>query len=260
MRRTQWRQLDFQFQRSGRPPQALTSDSPAQLEAHRRRIVGYLTVKMPDPVDVVFTNNRSTMISFRHRQGRFSLRLHRLFRHADEIVLDHLSRYIVSPEKSDSQELDRFIVSHQDEIDRTHSTRKEKLKSKGRTHDLEEVLTQVCETYFKGSIDVHIGWGDPPRQRVRSRQRKRTISRALATYNYDTRTIRVSPVLDAPNVPTYVVQWVVYHELLHHVLPVKETGGRHRYHTRQFRILERAFTHYEEAKKWEESHLEQLLL
>jgi hypothetical protein len=234
------------------------AEGSALEEAHRRRIVGYLTMRMPMPVDVVFTDNRSTMISFRRRGGRIAVRLHRIFRHADNVVLDHLSRYMVAPTRADSAALDHFIDAHKAEIDRRPRRRARALATKGRFHDLRATLHRVCHTYFKGDIDVKIGWGSPPKRRTKTR-RRRTISRALATYNYDTRTIRVSPVLDTPNVPAYVLEWVVYHELLHHVLPVKKINGKHRYHTSQFRLYERAFRQYEAAKRWEEQHLKELL-
>lgn len=259
MMKTQWRQLDLQFAPEEASPRSAFLDPLSETESHRRRIVGYLTVKMPDPVDVVFTNNRSTMISFRHRRGRYALRLHRLFRHADERLLDHLSRYLMSPRKTDSVELDRFIAAHQEEIDRTRSLRRKTLITQGRKHDLKAILESVCHTYFNGEIDLRIGWGRRPRRHRTARRRRRSVSRALATYNFETRTILVSPVLDAPNVPQYVLEWIVYHEVLHHVLPVQEISGRRRYHTHQFRVLERAFIHYEAAKQWEETHLDQLL-
>ena len=85
------------------------------------------------------------------------------------------------------------------------------------------------------------------------------MSRALATYNYDNCTILVSPILDSRSVPGYVIEWIIYHELLHHVLPVEELKNRRIYHTRRFRVLERAFARYEDAKTWERRHLDQLL-
>ncbi len=254
-----WRQLDLQFSSEGASAISTPPKLLSETESHRRRIVGYLTIKMPDPVDLVFTNNRSTMISFRRRRGRYALRLHRLFRHADERLLDHLSRYLTSPKKSDSVELDRFIAAHQEEIDRKRPPLRKTLSTEGETHDLQAILQSVCKTYFNGNVEVRIGWGRRPRRSRTARKRKRIISRALATYNFETRTILVCPVLDAPNVPRYVLEWIVYHEVLHHVLPIQESGGRRRYHTRQFRLLERAFIQYEAAKHWEENHLDQLL-
>jgi predicted metal-dependent hydrolase len=85
------------------------------------------------------------------------------------------------------------------------------------------------------------------------------MSRALATYSYDDKTIRISPVLDAPDIPLYVIEWIVYHEMLHHVLPVERNQGRRQYHTSRFKSLERAFVRYEEARKWEMANRDRLL-
>ena len=165
---------------------------------------------------------------------------------------------LISPTKLDSKVLDHFIASHRGEIEERRSASTEPLSTKGRFHDLQKILDGVNSKYFKGSVTVLIGWGNRPRRRARKRAR-RSYSRALATYYYNSHTIKVSPVLDAENVPRYVVEWIVYHELLHHVLPIKKIAGKHVYHTRQFRALERAFVDYERAKAWEESHLTQLL-
>ncbi|MDJ0766438.1 MAG: hypothetical protein QNJ97_25915 [Myxococcota bacterium] len=227
------------------------------LEAHKRRIAGYLTVLMPEPVDVIFTNNRSTMVSFKRRGGRLIIRMHRLFRHADPEILDALALYIGKREKSASQKLDQFIVRYQHEIHSPAKTRQTRVTSAGQHHDLSAVLNKVSGTYFGGKVDVRIGWGRSPT--CRRRRRTRSVSRALATYSFDDSTIRVSPILDAADVPGFVVEWVVYHEVLHHVLPVEEIGGKRRYHTEQFRSLERAFVHYDAAKAWEKQHLNRLL-
>ena len=226
-------------------------------EAHRQRIIGYLSFQLPAPVNLVFTNNRSTMISFSHRQGRYQVRLHRLFRHADEQVLKVLARFILGRRTKDSKLLDQFIADHQDEIQASRRDRPRRLKEKGQHHDLKAHLTNVATTYFGGVTDVRIGWTRIRRQK--SRRRRRTVSRALATYSYEDQTIRVSPVLDAANVPDYVVDWIIYHELLHHVLPVRRVGGKNQYHTAQFRALERAFKDFDRAKEWESAHLDQLL-
>lgn len=227
------------------------------LHAHSRRIAGHLTVHLPEPVDVVFTDNRSTMVSFQRRGGRLLVRLHLMFRHSDETILDSLALYLGKRDPEASGVLDRFFREHQDEIRKYTTTRAGKLRSKGKHWDLKEVFERINQTYFDGQINAKIGWGRAPAKR-RSR-RRHTMSRALATYRYDEQTIRVSPVLDDPDVPSYVLDWIVYHEMLHHVLPVEKHGDRRLYHTERFNLLERAFTHYEEARAWEKKHLDKLL-
>jgi hypothetical protein len=66
-------------------------------------------------------------------------------------------------------------------------------------------------------------------------------------------------VLDSPRVPRFVLEWIVFHEILHHVLPVERAGTRRRYHTEAFRAFERGFERYEEARAWEKENLEWLL-
>lgn len=249
-------ELTFPGERRGGGAAARDGRPAATLELHRRRLAGYLSVLLPEPVDVVLNDNRSTMVSFQRRAGRIVVRLHRMFRHADDQLLAALARYIGNKDRRASTEIDRFIAAHRQEIHAPVSKRARPIRSRGDCCDLQEVLDRLNGQYFGGPLDVRIGWGRRQRRRP---GRGRTRSRALAIYSYDDRVIRVNPVLDSTEVPRYVIEWVVYHELLHHVLPVERAGGRSRYHTRRFKALERAFAHYEEAKQWEERHLDWLL-
>jgi hypothetical protein len=252
MYKQDWKQLDLplldtETDKAGR----------SDMENHCQRIAGYLSVCMPEPVDVIFNDNRSTMVSFQRRSGRLVVRLHRLFRHADRRVLDSLALYLGRRDRNSSKTLDNFIASHKEEVRVPQEATPKIICHEGCHHDLKAVLRRVNETYFQGKADVNIGWGRTP---VRRRKRyTKTMSRSLATYSYDDCTIRVSPILDSAVVPEYMLDWVVYHEMLHHVLPVEETGAKKRYHTERFKILERAFKQYEDAKSWEKNHLDRLL-
>jgi hypothetical protein len=227
------------------------------IETHRRRIAGHLTIRLPEPVDIIFTNNRSTMVSFKRLNGRIVVRLHRLFRHANEEILDSLALYLGNRDNKASMQIDGFIAAHRSEIHHSALSTSRPLKSEGQHHDLKVVLERVNKRYFEGKIDVQIGWARNPARK--GRKNTKTVSRALATYSYSDHTIRVSPILDALDVPEYVIDWIVYHEMLHHVLPVEESHGRHRYHTRRFKTLERAFIHYRKAKAWEKVNTNRLL-
>ncbi len=266
MRKPDLRQLSLPFFSFGRsastcavaaplPPDPSSAEA---LEAHRRRIAGFLTMHMSDPVEVTFTQNRSTMISFRKVRGCYHVRLHRMFRHADLTMLRHLLGYLTTKKKSSADAIDEFIARHRDEIDRSGPRRRVTLISNGKHFDLNEVLDRVCRRYFGGTQDVRITWAAAPK-RLKRRRRTRTVSRALATYSYEDKIIRVSPVLDAAHVPAYVMDWIVYHELLHHVLPIVRAGARNIYHSKKFRSLERGFEQYESAKAWEDAHMAELL-
>ena len=81
----------------------------------------------------------------------------------------------------------------------------------------------------------------------------------LGSYSSQSGIIRINPVLDDASVPAYVLEDVIYHEMLHHVLGPRRSGGRTLYHHEDFRTMECAFAHRERAKKWIRKNLPRLL-
>ena len=53
--------------------------------------------------------------------------------------------------------------------------------------------------------------------------------------------------IDSPSVPRYLVEYVVYHEMLHIKFPVERRGQRRIVHSREFRDAEKKFPQYEAA-------------
>ncbi|HXH70477.1 MAG TPA: hypothetical protein VNI60_09125, partial [Pyrinomonadaceae bacterium] len=51
-------------------------------------------------------------------------------------------------------------------------------------------------------------------------------------------------------VPKFVVEFVVFHEMLHIFHPTTLRNGRRYNHTAQFRHDERKFAYFEEAENW----------
>ena len=81
----------------------------------------------------------------------------------------------------------------------------------------------------------------------------------MGLYLIDEQLIRIHPALDQAFVPRYFVEWVVYHEMLHHVIPMPMVNGRRVYHSPEFRARERDYADFERAREWEETHLSQLI-
>ena len=68
-----------------------------------------------------------------------------------------------------------------------------------------------------------------------SSRRCRRSSIRLGTYTHDQQLVRIHPALDQPEVPRFFVAFVVFHELLHHVVPAERRSGRIDYHPPAFR-------------------------
>lgn len=62
--------------------------------------------------------------------------------------------------------------------------------------------------------------------------------------------LAVNRITDAERVPRYVLEFVVYHELLHHVNADNGNDRRRLHHTKEFREQERRFSAYAESEKW----------
>jgi len=109
---------------------------------------------------------------------------------------------------------------------------------------LESLAGEVHRAYFWKVPPLPVRWG----QQI-SRKRRRSIR--LGSYNHVTTEIRIHPLLRAANVPAYVIESIIYHEYLHHIL------GPH--HNRRFHANERKFHYYRESQEWIRRHLFLLL-
>jgi len=203
------------------------------------------------------TDNLHTMLSFGWAEGRLLVRLHRMFLQAPLSVLEALARYIRSGDREASRLLDRYIDANRYLIRSVpaHVRRKRfPLRTRGRHHDLQAYFDELCRRYFGGRrLSCAITWARVPRTRLP----RRTIK--LGSYSADARLIRVHPALDQAHVPRWFVQWIVFHEMLHHVHGIGRERGRRRIHTPAFARDERRFPLLEQARRWEKENLDSLL-
>lgn len=108
---------------------------------------------------------------------------------------------------------------------------------KGVVHDLEDSFQRVNEAYFSSDLErPRIHWSQTP-----------TTSK-FGHYELTTDTVMISSVLDREKVPAFVLDFVMYHELLHKVHGAPLVGGRRMAHTPAFRRDEKKFAQYHEAE------------
>jgi hypothetical protein len=117
--------------------------------------------------------------------------------------------------------------------------RKHIVDAPGRYHSLDEIYRELNRDYFNGQVEVRkLGWG------------ARKSWNRLGHYDPIHNTITISPVLDSPRVPSSVVSYLVYHEMLHTVFDEAATRMRKRRHTPEFHRAERAFPHYAGVRRF----------
>jgi len=122
---------------------------------------------------------------------------------------------------------------------RTEKGRKRFAVHEGHRHPLPEIFRETNRRFFNDQIEIQkIGWGI-----------RRSWGR-LGHYDPVHNTITLSPVLDSPDVPRFVVDFIVYHEMLHTVFSDEKNYGFRRHHPPAFSRTERAHPDYKAVKKF----------
>lgn len=222
------------------------------------------------PVVLSITDNRHSIVSHSARSGVLSARIHHMFLDAPSRVVDALVRYVVKGDREASQ-----VVGHYIDVNASRLARRNRraipLATKGEHHDLLAIFDDLNARYFRGACTALITWG-------RHTHRKRSAPRRslkLGSYANIERLIRIHPILDKAWVPRYFVAYVVYHEMLHHMIPSARgnvarsdlasprgpRGGPRRrvLHPPEFLDRERQFRSYDRAIAWEKRHIARLL-
>ncbi len=193
-----------------------------------------------------FANINNTI---RLREGRLFVRLSDLLEGAPEPVLRAIAHILLAKmyrkriEREYATRYRRYVSSHhvrtKAHLLRQMRGRKRIDTAKGRTYDLEAIFEDLNRRFFYGLL------GRPQLTWSPSRARN-----SLGHYDPAHNAIVVSRVFDHPGVPTYVVEYILYHEMLHLKHPVKLRGSRRCVHSPEFQAEEKLFPHLEEAQKF----------
>jgi hypothetical protein len=119
--------------------------------------------------------------------------------------------------------------------------------SKGTTYDLDEIFAGLNRQYFAGTIPK-------PVLTYSAAKTYRILGHHDSTHKH----ITISCSLDSPDVPRYVIEYVVFHEMLHIAHPTKHVNGRRYNHTPAFKRDEQKFAHYTRAELWIERNVSRL--
>ncbi len=223
----------------------------------RRVLERRLRTRLRAQVAVEVHDNTHTMVSFQRERGMWRLRLHHMFLAAPDEVLSALAGFIKQGDPHSSTVLDRYIERKKAFIRKVSAAelrRRLRIVPAGKHHDLDEIFARLNARYFRNQITATITYGPAPK--VKSPRK----SIKMGSYSADSKVIRIHPALDQRAVPAYFVEWIVFHEMLHHVHRARRLeGGRRCVHTPEFLAHERKFHAFRRAQRWENENLDLLL-
>ena len=112
-------------------------------------------------------------------------------------------------------------------------------RSRGQHFDLQKLFNKVNQAYFSGQVErPNLMWN------------KTLTHRKFGHYQVNSDTLMLSISLDKASTPDYVVEFVMYHELLHKQLGVVTNHGRRYAHTKAFREAEARFPKQKQAQAY----------
>lgn len=220
------------------------------LEAVFDQALRTLVKKEPRPqVEARFYPYAGLSSTIRLRQGRVFARVSDILKGSPREVLFALACILVAKlyRLKASKAHERVYREHALDppiLDASHAARRRRgykitTSSRGRTYDLAELFADLNTRYFSGELGRPLlSWS------------QRQTRRVLGHHDHVHRTIIISKTLDNAAIPRFVVEYVLYHEMLHVKHPARVVSGRTVYHGRAFREDERLFERFDQALKW----------
>ena len=127
--------------------------------------------------------------------------------------------------------------------DRIHRMRRGRVRRApagpaGLHFDLSQVFDELNQRYFEGMLRrPHISWSS------------RTWSRQFGCYDPGPNQIVLNRRMDRPGIPRFVVEYVLFHEMLHVKHPTRRSGCSLVSHSREFREEEKRYPDFARARR-----------
>lgn len=194
----------------------------------------------------------STKSTIRERDGRLHLRISDHLQDAPDPVLRGLFAILLGRlHRIPAARLDPAdVAAYRTFVDGGPAAerRSESRRLRGRKHiDPGGRHRSLLESYLRVTLETGLDLQGPPRlswSKTASRRR-------FGHQDPDHDCIVLSRILDDPDVPAFVLDYVLYHELLHIVHPPRRgAGGKRVIHHKTFRAAEARFPRRDEAERW----------
>lgn len=200
----------------------------------------------PDTIQAEFYPYTQVKHTVRKRDGIIYIRVSDTFKDAPKDVLISLARILLAKLKKtpvnpeDEKKYQAYVTS--EKMQKSASTilksrSRPWKKIRGKYKNLNKSFKRVNNTYFNGKMKKPVlTWST------------RRARRMLGKYDVDQDTVIISPILDSPHTPDELLDFIMYHELLHkkHGIIVKK--NRRRIHTPEFKKDEKKFKDYKKMK------------
>jgi hypothetical protein len=202
----------------------------------------------PPAFRVEFYPYSSLTLTIRRREEEMIVRFSDLLQRAPIAVLEGAAAILLA--KIYRRRTPRALVAPYNDYAKSHRTRQRiqnmrsgrvrrtSLDATGRHFDMNGMFDDLNTRFFAGSLRrPHLGWST------------RSWRRQFGSYDPGPKQILLNKRMDRPEVPRYVVEYVLYHEMLHVKHPTRKSGCTLLSHSPEFRAEEKLFPDFLRARK-----------
>lgn len=187
--------------------------------------------------------------TIRYRQDIIKVRINHLFKNAPNAVLEAVAHILFSKlyqHRTPAEALDRyhrFVEGNQHRFRALLQARAAKspalTPAMGHHFNLQHIFERVNRHYFQSKLTLpSLGWS------------RRAGQTKLGEFQTLRHAIVINRRLDSASTPPYVLEYLMFHEMLHMKHGAEIRNGRRVVHTKKFRVEERKFEGYAAAKEW----------
>ena len=198
---------------------------------------------------ISFYSYKSMKSTIRQAGGTYQVRISDMLKDAPPEVISALLRILVSkvnrrPVPKEVNDLYQAYTQSPPMLERLGNVRrtrgrKDMADPSGERHDLVPIFERLNTQFFGAALDMpKLGWS------------KRNTTALFGHYDKDHKSITISKTLDSDDVPSFVLEYVLFHEMLHLVYDVKYKNRRRCVHGSEFKRHEGIFPKYKEAIGW----------
>lgn len=147
--------------------------------------------------------------------------------------------YKIKPEKSIKDSYRAYANSIQPEIPKRKRNTPKGYNPQGKYYNLQVLFDDLNRKYFENKLSVkYLGWS-----------KNKSYAR-LGYYASERDLLVISKIFDSKKTPLNVIEYMVFHEMLHIAIPTKTINGRRRIHPPEFKNLEQQFPEYKKIQNW----------
>jgi predicted metal-dependent hydrolase len=196
-------------------------------------------------IEAQFYPYRSLRHTIKWNHKFISLRISQYLSNAPINIMENLAIillakvYKIKPDKSIKDSYRNYTESISNILPERRRRIPKDYFSQGKYYNLKNIFDILNLKYFSNKLSVkYLGWS-----------KYKSYTR-LGYYDKEKELLVISNIFDSKKVPDCVIEYLVYHEMLHILIPTTTENGRRKIHPPNFRQLERNFPEYSKIQNW----------